>query len=155
VTRALLVAVGVALAGTVGAFAAPAPKLPEAATACISTGTPPRAGLPLTSPLRGVPRSLVLCVTGSGRAPLAIRTFVGTACRGEWKLGDFAVRYGGGDYTTFGQCLAYKTDVAAGRLAQAQTGHSKACMAQLKAGGQSRSESSRLGFGVYVVSGRC
>ena len=154
-TRALLVAVAVALVVAGGALAAPGPKLPAAATACISTATPPRAGLPLGSPLRGVPRSLVLCVTGVGRAPLAIRTFVGTACRGEWKLGSFAVRYGGGDYTTFAQCVAYKTAMAAGQLAQAQIGHSKACAAQLQADARLGSESSRLGFGVYVVTGRC
>ena len=146
--RALSAAVVVALVGT-----RPRSRRrpsPESATACISAGTPPRAGLPLASPLRGAPRSLVLCVTSSGRAPLAIRTFAGTACRGEWKLGGFAVRYGGGDYTTFGRCVAYKTDRAAARLAQAQSTHSKACAAQLQSAPRVGSQSPRFGFGLWV-----
>ena len=36
------------------------------------------------------------------------------AASGSWA--SFAVRYGGGDYTTFGRCVAYKTDRAAARV---------------------------------------
>src|SRR5262249_55805707 len=133
-----------------------APTLVDQATACISVRTAPPVGLPLGSPLRDVPRSLVLCVADSARVPLAIRTFVNAACRGEWKQTHFAVRYGGGgDYTTFGGCLARKSGVAAAQLTRAQLRHSKACAVQLKAAPRVWSPSPTQGFGVYVVNGAC
>jgi hypothetical protein len=119
--------------------------------ACVSIGTPPQAGLALGDPRRGAPRSLVLCVTRATPAPQAIRSFASAACRGEWKATKFAFRFGGGDYTTLRGCMAYKAAFATAGLARAKR---FACAARLTPA-RVWSQSSRLGFGIWVLDGRC
>src|SRR5262245_8154899 len=120
----LLPAATLSLVAAGASFAAPGPA---PGSVCIGVGTAPRPGLSLASPLRGGPRTLVLCVTGQKHSPLAVRTFVSAACRGEWKATNFAVRYGGGDYTTFRDCLAWKTPLATAQLARARSTGAQVC----------------------------
>jgi hypothetical protein len=160
--RPLLLVVAFGLTFPVAALPASGATLPDSARACVSTQTP------ITKTLRAIAlasrpgqaelqlASMVLCVKRIGLAQLAVRTFSTTACRGEWKAANFAVRYGGGDYTTFAQCVRHKMSVAKNALARAQTTGSKPCTAQLLAKSSLwQEESSRFGFGVYVVPGRC
>jgi hypothetical protein len=135
--------------------AAPGTTLPQSASACISVRTAPvPLGERLSPTTRYTPRSLVLCVTKARPAPLAITTFASAACRGEWKATDFAVRFGGGDYTTFGGCTKYKREALAAMLAQAQAHGAKACLARLQSV-RAWTQSARFGYGIYVVDGRC
>ena len=153
--RKLLIAGAVSLVVPGSALAAVVPGLPESALACISVETSPPAGLPLSSSLRGVPRSLVLCVRDAKPAPLAIKTFVSAACRAELKKTRFAVRYGGGDYTTFAQCLAYKSRLALSRLGLAQVRGCQGLRGRAERGAASVVGVGQVRFGIYYVSGRC
>jgi hypothetical protein len=131
---------------------APAATVPDTARACVSSRTPVTRTLRAIAPdLQSA--SMVLCVNRSGPAPLALRTFVTTACRGEWKASSFAVRYGGGDYTTFGGCVRQKLAAATAALARAQATGSKPCVGTGPL--LWHEPSARFGFDVYVVPGRC
>jgi hypothetical protein len=135
------------------AVAAVPTAAPANAAVCISTATATRLGLPLGSPLRDVPRTLVLCMTGGEQTRLAVRTFVSAACRGEWKATNFAVRYGGGDYTTFRDCLAQKTVRATAQLARAT--HARVCLPEPETAPRAWSPPRGRAFGVWIVEGRC
>jgi hypothetical protein len=140
----------------VAAGAAFASSGPSPTSVCIGVPTPPALGLSVDSPRRGLPRTLVLCVSGREQSPLAVRTFVDAACRGEWKATRFAVRYGGGDYTTFRDCLTQKTTLATASLARARSTGARVCAAQLAAAAaRPWYRSPGNGFGVWVLDGRC
>jgi hypothetical protein len=162
VTGKLLFVAAMSVAVPVTASAAPSGTLPESARACVSFQTWLIKTLPGGSPdsllaaREAQVASMVLCVKLQGPAPLAVRTVVSTACRGELKTTNFAVRYGGGEYTTFRQCVQHKTGVATVALARAQARGAKQCLARLRTGAPLwQWQSSRFGFGVYVVPGRC
>jgi hypothetical protein len=155
VIRKLFVIAGLSLLASWPAAAAPDQTLPRSVRACISIATAPLEGTILT-PEGRIARHLVLCVMRSKPAPYAARALATYACMEEFRFMNFAVKYGGGTYTTLRDCVTYKTGRAVTSLSRAQRTGAKACSAKLRAGAPVWHDAySKFGFGIYLIDGRC